>query len=136
TLRSHITRPLAARLRVALTAARDCATSARMTTPAPPSEIAHALEQAVGFFRQRRLGEAEMVCARILQVSPDHFDTLNFLGVVRLQNGRFAEALAAFDRACALQPQSPSAHMNRGIALAELGRLSEALGEFDRALAV
>jgi tetratricopeptide (TPR) repeat protein len=50
--------------------------------------------------------------------------------------GRFAEALAAFDNAIALKPDYAQAHNVRGIVLALLGRLAEAVGSFDRAIAL
>jgi Tfp pilus assembly protein PilF len=49
--------------------------------------------------------------------------------------GRFVEALAAFDAAIALRPTYGEAHNSRGIALASLNRLTEALDSFDEAIA-
>jgi tetratricopeptide (TPR) repeat protein len=49
---------------------------------------------------------------------------------------RFAEALAAFDNAIALNPDYAQAHNGRGIVLAYVNRPSEAVGSFDRAIAL
>ncbi|WP_313904604.1 tetratricopeptide repeat protein, partial [Streptomyces sp. 15-116A] len=48
--------------------------------------------------------------------------------------GRDEEALAAYDRALALDPAYASAHASRGVALANLGRRTEALAALDHAL--
>ncbi|MBI1214173.1 MAG: tetratricopeptide repeat protein [Alphaproteobacteria bacterium] len=47
---------------------------------------------------------------------------------------RQADAVEAFDRAVALDPQSAEALTNRGNALFQLGRFEEALASYDRAL--
>jgi tetratricopeptide (TPR) repeat protein len=48
--------------------------------------------------------------------------------------GRFDEALASFDRALGLQPQSVEAHNYRGTTLQQLRRPQEALASFEAAL--
>ena len=50
--------------------------------------------------------------------------------------GRLAEALAAFDNAIALKPDYAQAHNGRGIVLAHVSRLAEAASSFDRAIAL
>jgi tetratricopeptide (TPR) repeat protein len=62
---------------------------------------------------------------------------LKELGLVALAKlRRTDEALAAFDRALAIDPQDAEAHNYRGLALAQLGRTDEALTVFDCALAI
>lgn len=48
--------------------------------------------------------------------------------------GRFAEALALYDRLLASYPRSPEMHFNRGNALARLGRIGEAAAAYQRTL--
>jgi tetratricopeptide (TPR) repeat protein len=50
--------------------------------------------------------------------------------------GRFAEALASYDRALALRPGYPEALFNRAVSLQALARFEQALAGYDRALAV
>ena len=50
--------------------------------------------------------------------------------------GRQAEALACFERALALAPESAQVWMDKGVCLMDLGRLDEALACHDRALAL
>jgi tetratricopeptide (TPR) repeat protein len=49
---------------------------------------------------------------------------------------RYEEALACFEKALAIVPDSATASMDKGICLMELDRLDEALACFDRALAI
>jgi Tfp pilus assembly protein PilF len=58
----------------------------------------------------------------------------NSAGALKQQK-RFAEALAAFDRAIALKPDYAEAHNGRAIVMATLNRLAEAVAGFDRAIA-
>ena len=48
--------------------------------------------------------------------------------------GRFDEALASYDRALALEPESAGMWNNKGSLLMELGRLEAALQCFERAI--
>ena len=47
--------------------------------------------------------------------------------------GRHSEALASFERAAEIDPESASAHAGRGLALAALGRPGEALSAYEAA---
>jgi tetratricopeptide (TPR) repeat protein len=55
------------------------------------------------------------------------------LGLAYLRSRRFAEALAALDRAIALQPDLFGAHLHRGMTLKEMQRPQEAVESFARA---
>ncbi|HYM19352.1 MAG TPA: tetratricopeptide repeat protein [Micropepsaceae bacterium] len=57
-------------------------------------------------------------------------------GVAYLQGKRYSEALACFDEALSVQPDSVEAYSNRGAALASMGRAEEALASFDVALSI
>lgn len=52
------------------------------------------------------------------------------------ENGQYAEAVAAFDRALALQPNMTDALLARAVARQRLGRLDDALADYDRAIAI
>jgi tetratricopeptide (TPR) repeat protein len=49
---------------------------------------------------------------------------------------KYADALAAYDAALAINPQYATAHYNRGLVLHDLGRQEEALVAFDAALVI
>jgi predicted Zn finger-like uncharacterized protein len=66
--------------------------------------------------------------------TPQTFEEWMAEGNRRRTHERAAAALAAYDRALALKPQSSDVHADRGLALLDLGRRAEALTEFQRAL--
>jgi len=63
-----------------------------------------------------------------------HPGARNVLGVLYLQNGQTAEALASFEEAVRLAPRFADAHCNRGVALQKLSRYVEALAAYDAAV--
>ncbi len=63
-------------------------------------------------------------------------DTLNDLAVPLVHQARYAEALAGFDRALAMDPRHAFAWNNRGICLEATGRLEESLQSLDKAVAL
>jgi len=69
---------------------------------------------------------------------PDSRDALTWheRAVALAGRGDMAGALAAEERAIALNPRLPEPHNHRGALLASGGRLNEALAAFDRALAI
>ena len=73
-----------------------------------------------------RLAEAEQGYRQILAAAPDHADSRHLLGVVALQAGYPAAALAEIDAAIARAPRQALYHANRGNALVALGRPEEA----------
>jgi len=99
-------------------------------------DLAASFNEAMALHRGGRLVEAEIGYRRILEHQPDHFDSLHLLGVVHHQRGQHAAAVAQIDAALRLNPNSVSAHSNRGSALQALGHLEEALASYGRALAL
>ncbi|MFA4986573.1 MAG: tetratricopeptide repeat protein, partial [Candidatus Brocadiia bacterium] len=56
-------------------------------------------------------------------------------GLMSSKDGRLEDAIAAYDRAIALDPQHGNAHNLRGVVLGKLGKLDEALAAYDKAIA-
>ena len=50
--------------------------------------------------------------------------------------GRIDEAITHYQRALAINPDYPEAHINLGIALAGRGRIDEAMAHYQKALAI
>ena len=87
-------------------------------------------EELANAFRIHRAGNLTMaarVYQTILSRDPDQVDALHLLGVLRQQQGQFAEAIELCGKAVSLRPSEASFHSN----LAEAYR---ALGQFDQAV--
>ena len=74
-----------------------------------------------------RLRAAEFIYRDVLASTPDDPLALGGLGLLLLQSTRPAEALPFLNRAASLQPGSPQARLDHGVALLELDRFAEAL---------
>ena len=90
-------------------------------------------QQALQFLQAGRLLEAEQLCLEVLNAEPANFRAQNFLGIIRFQQGRYAEALASIGASLKLN-SSADALSNYGNVLQALGRLEEALESYDKAL--
>jgi tetratricopeptide (TPR) repeat protein len=69
---------------------------------------------------------AERLARRALEVRPDQPVAWIVIGSLALERKDWAAALAAFDRAAALDPDRGEAHYNRSLALGAMGRRAEA----------
>ena len=78
-------------------------------TPEPPAPSAADREfaHAITLHQKGALEDALRSYARVLEIDPLHRDALNNLGVVLRAKGRNLAALAAYERALALQPEDP-----------------------------
>src|SRR5262249_20060699 len=70
--------------------------------------------------------EAEAALVKARELGPDDSNNNNNLGLVYLHTGRFADALACFQRALALDSRSEYAFLNAAIVLRRLERWEEA----------
>jgi predicted O-linked N-acetylglucosamine transferase (SPINDLY family) len=109
-------------------------TDRRQSTQLP--EAMQRLRQAYDLHRRGALADAEKLYASILQSDPALFDALHLFGVLRMQQGRPAEALPLIDAALAQRPDSLDALSTSAAALINLGRSAEALPKLDRLIAL
>ena len=93
-------------------------------------------EQAIAFHRQGQLEQAEALYFKIMDADPSLFGPRYYLGLLRLQQGRNAEACDYLGEALKVFPDDLSALMNYGMALRAAGRAEDAVAAFDRALAI
>ncbi len=87
------------------------------------SELAHAYR----LHRVGKLTEAARLYEAILSRDPAAVDALQLLGVVRQQQGQFAQSVELCARAVALRPSEPSYRVNLAEAHRALGQLEEAV---------
>ena len=104
----------------------------------PPTKfnVAQTIGEALALHRQGRLREAERLYARVLKATPDNFDALHLLGLIKAQNSQMGEAYRLMSAALKLKPDAPDALVNLANVLHALKRDGEALGVLDKALAL
>jgi len=125
-------------VRVLSHAERSPVRDPQLTSPDPVSGavIADEFERALALHRKGCLAEAELLYRGILNKDPRHFDALQLLGAIDLQQGRDQEAQRKIRQALEINPRSDSAHTNLGYVLVKLKRFEEALSSCDKALAI
>jgi hypothetical protein len=72
----------------------------------------------------------------VLKAAPDHFDALNLLGAVKMQQGQVGEAQRLFAAAVKVRPDIVAGWINLGQAQHALKRPADALQSFDKARAL
>ena len=80
------------------------------------------------------LAQADALYSRMLAAMPGHPQISYFLGALRIQQGRSAEALPLLTLAHKANPRNASVVLHIGNALQELGRFEEAVAQYDAAL--
>jgi Flp pilus assembly protein TadD len=95
-----------------------------------------AVEDSLGYAMQRsgRLDEAAVHFEKALQIRPDDYRSLLYMGVARFYQGRVPEAIQYAQAAIRLQADSPKAHDLLGMALAMQNHNEAALDEMRRAV--
>jgi len=91
-------------------------------------------QKALAAHQLGRLQEAEIAYQEILKKAPNHFDTLNLLGVLYGQHGQHSQAMELLRRAVKINPRHAEAYSNLGNVQFEIGMFQDALSSFDRAL--
>ncbi len=104
----------------------------RVLNLTPDSPSAHG-NLALALWRNKSAPQAEIHCRRALTLNPDYVPVHRILAEL-LRERSAPDALAAYDRLTALDPDSAMAHNNRGLLLGKLGRRDEADAAFARAL--
>jgi len=105
--------------------------STQVQTANPPQDQIHAL---VNLYHSGQVAKTEQACRELLQVYPQAVFILNVLGVACQEQGKFHEAVQAFNKAIELKPDYADAYSNRGNALCDLGQLQEALESYEKAI--
>ncbi|HVQ35089.1 MAG TPA: tetratricopeptide repeat protein, partial [Candidatus Bathyarchaeia archaeon] len=80
---------------------------------------------------QGQLREAAFMVGLELDTRPKDVRTLVNAGLLAMKRDRYDEAIARFDEALSVDPDSIDAHLNLGSIRAAQGRLDEAIGHFE-----
>ncbi len=89
-------------------------------------------QEALALHQAGRLAAAETLYLKSLAADPSFYPALHLMGVMRLHQGRAAEALPYIERALTIKPGAPETLANYGIALEGVGRYDEALGALQK----
>ena len=104
--------------------------SASPASPGVPQLLAYGLKH----HRAGRLGEAERVYRRILELNPHHADSLHLLGMVAFQTGNCEAAAELISRAILQNGEDAMYFSNLGNVLQTQGRLEAAVDCYQRAI--
>ncbi|MEJ0093674.1 MAG: tetratricopeptide repeat protein [Methylocella sp.] len=102
--------------------------------PGPSPRAAQLFRTAFERQRAGRIPEAVKLYRQILEVEPNHLDSLYHLGALACQSGENEIAVNLLAKAAALNEGIASIHSQLGLALGRLGRLEEAVASHQRAL--
>src|SRR5579862_8496141 len=70
------------------------------------------IQEALALHQAGRLAEAESLYLKALTADKDFYPALHLMGLVRLHQGRAAEALPYIERALSLKPDTPETLCN------------------------
>ncbi len=93
-------------------------------------------QQARDLQEHGRLIEAAQVLRRIPESHPDHWESLNALAAIALQNGELDEAVILYGTVIDRKPTCAEPYYKRANAANRLGRFENALADYDRAIAL
>jgi protein O-GlcNAc transferase len=100
------------------------------------SRAKERLANAFAAHRAGRLKEAESGYLAVLQIEGRSTEALNLLGALRVDQGRFDQAIELFKRSLAIEQRQFFAHNSLGYALHARKRHPEAVEHYDKAIAL
>ncbi|MGH9338983.1 MAG: tetratricopeptide repeat protein [Acidobacteriota bacterium] len=98
--------------------------------PAQPSDanlLQRYFEEGERALAEKRYAEAAKAYEKLRQLDPQSAEVQARLGLIYFQQGSFAQAVPALQRALKLKPDLPNARIIQAMSLSELGRYQEAL---------
>jgi protein O-GlcNAc transferase len=110
---------------------RDLFNSRTTVIPESPDEL---FARAQDLKRQGQTTAAAEGLRRILDLHPDHWESLNALAVITLDSGDLETAIQLYDMVIDRRPDQAGSYYKRGNAWNRLGRPEPALIDYDRAI--
>ncbi|WP_395710950.1 tetratricopeptide repeat protein [Reyranella sp.] len=97
---------------------------------------AQLINRAWRSLQKGEFDKAVSACRAVLDSQPDQFDATYVMGVVRLQQGRIAEAADLLGAALRMRPNDVGVLLNYGNLLAKTGHPQDGLVNYDKAIAL
>jgi protein O-GlcNAc transferase len=106
-------------------------------SPKKPSiSIDQELAKALQYHQAGQLNKAEEIYKRIIEVNPNHSESLHLLGVIASQAGKKDIAVKLINKAIQHNPGNSIYYYNLGNVLKEQDNLTEAVSSFQKALEI
>lgn len=102
-----------------------------------PAMLLNAVREAAQHFQRKDFARSGAILKQVLQANPEHADALHLLGLIALENARFADAEELIGMAAkAASKPTPNMLVNLGNACREQGKFNEANAAYERALSI
>ena len=86
--------------------------------------------------KKQKITERKLYYEKILEENPNHFEALNFLGIIYAINREFEKSLNFFNKAIGINPNFSEVYYNKGNVLRELKQLKDAVDSYDKAISL
>lgn len=97
-------------------------------------QLAIDLQQAIQYFQNGKLGEAELLLKRVLLIDSKCLPALHILGLVKASQGNKAEAVNFLKKAVRIDANDASLQYNLANALSEVGLDADSLPHYKKAI--
>ena len=89
--------------------------------------IKETFASAFQHHQKNNLKEAENLYKKILEIDPNHFESILHLGLLSIQIKNFDRAIQLFNKAIEIHPNQANAYHNLGYIFTELGEYQKAI---------
>ena len=113
-----------------------CMATHKLTVTPQNIAIANALKTAASHVGAGRLQDAVLICQKILQAEPNHYEALNLLGVMAYFDGNNRLALNLLNQAITVNAQYADAHNNIAEVYRSSGKFQQAIVHLQHALKI
>jgi FkbM family methyltransferase len=92
------------------------------------------LKKAIQYHQSGQLQKAEEIYKKVLEINPDHSDSLHLSGIIAHQSGKNDIAANLINRAIQTRPDEPVYYLSLGSVYKAQGRLDEAILSYQKAM--